>query len=213
MVPSIKIAQIKPLRRAATPRLLNDSNSFVLLKLRNRSCVAGGPMPSGKEHDRITLWLLPLVVIGTFLITVDMPTAVIVAVSFLLSGFMMGPDLDIQSVQYRRWGPIRWIWYPYQVLVKHRSKWSHGPIIGTLVRVIYLAAWVVLFMVLGVLAINHLWQAQLSWALMRPVLRDLFVPYAQEWLALLVGLELGALSHYTSDWLASAIKKQRRRRK
>ena len=167
-------------------------------------------MPSGKHHDRITLWLLPMVLVGAFFVTVDMPTAVIIAVSFLLSGLMMGPDLDIQSVQYRRWGPVRWIWYPYQVLVKHRSRWSHGPIIGTLVRVIYLAVWVVLFVVFGVTTINHFWQAQLSWEIMQPVLRDLFVQYAREWLALLVGLELGALSHYTSDWLASTLKKKRR---
>ncbi|NEQ51580.1 MAG: metal-binding protein [Leptolyngbya sp. SIO3F4] len=167
-------------------------------------------MPSGKHHDQITLWLLPMVLVSAFFITVDMPTAVIVAVSFLLSGLMMGPDLDIQSVQYRRWGPIRWIWYPYQVLVKHRSKWSHGPIIGTLVRVIYLAVWVALFATLGVIAINHLWQAKLSWKMIQPVLQDLFVQYIREWLALLAGLELGALSHYTSDWLASGLKKKRR---
>lgn len=169
-------------------------------------------MPSGKHHDRITLWLLPLVVGGTFAITVDLAMTIIVGTSFLLSGFMMGPDLDIQSVQYRRWGPLRWLWYPYQVLVKHRSKWSHGPLVGTLVRVIYLSVWIALFATAGMVAINHFWQAQLSWQRLEPMLGNLFVRYWQEWLALLVGLELGALSHYTSDWIASAHNKKRRHR-
>ncbi|MDV3351963.1 metal-binding protein [Leptolyngbyaceae cyanobacterium CCMR0082] len=167
-------------------------------------------MPSGKHHDRITLWLLPLVLIGAFFITLDMPLTVIVGLSFLLSGLMMGPDLDIQSVQYRRWGLMRWIWYPYQVAIKHRSRWSHGPLIGTIVRVLYLGVWIALFATVGVLAINHFWQAQLSWQRLEPILVSLFVQYWREWLALLVGLELGALSHYTSDWLVSAYKKKRR---
>lgn len=169
-------------------------------------------MPSGKRHDRITLWLLPLVLAGAFVILLDMPLTVIVGLSFLLSGFMMGPDLDIQSVQYRRWGLMRWIWYPYQVVVKHRSRWSHGPLIGTVVRVLYLSVWIALFAIAGVLIINHFWQAQLSWHRLEPILSSLFVRYWKEWLALLVGLELGALSHYTSDWIASALTKKRRNR-
>ena len=170
-------------------------------------------MPSGKSHDRITLWLLPVVLTGAFVVTTDVPLTVIVSISFLLGGFMIGPDLDIQSVQYRRWGPVRWIWYPYKALIKHRSTWSHGPVIGTLVRVIYLGVWVVLFTSIGILAINYFWQAQLSWAIIAPTLRSLFAQYLQEWLALLVGLELGALSHYTSDWLTSAFKKKRRKQR
>ena len=167
-------------------------------------------MPSGKSHDRITLWLLPVVLAATFVFTVDMPLTVMVGISFLLGGLMMGPDLDIQSVQYRRWGPVRWIWYPYQEMVKHRSTWSHGPVIGTLVRVAYLGVWIGLFMVIGVVTINHFWQAQLSWPMVEPALKRVMTRYSKQWLALLAGLEVGALSHYTSDWLASTVKKKRR---
>ena len=170
-------------------------------------------MPSGKNHDRITLWLLPVVLASAFMVTIDVPLTVIASIAFLLGGFMMGPDLDIQSVQYRRWGPVRWIWYPYQVLIKHRSAWSHGPLLGTLVRVLYLGAWIALFTSLGILAVNHFWQAQLTWDLLEPTLSSLLVRYWQGWLALLVGLELGALSHYTSDWLVSAFKKKRRKQR
>ncbi|MEM6255127.1 MAG: metal-binding protein [Cyanobacteria bacterium P01_D01_bin.156] len=170
-------------------------------------------MPSGKNHDRITLWLLPVVLAGAFMLTLDIALTVLVSIAFLIGGFMMGPDLDIQSVQYRRWGPIRWIWYPYQVAVKHRSVWSHGPLIGTILRVVYLALWIALFTIIGIVAINHFWQAQLSWSLLEPVLIQLALRYWPIGLAILVGLELGALSHYTSDWLVSSFKRQQRRKK
>ena len=63
---------------------------------------------------------------------------------------MLGPDLDIHSIQYRRWGPLRWIWLPYQKALKHRSQLSHGPIIGTAVRVMYLSVWIALFAIITV---------------------------------------------------------------
>lgn len=170
-------------------------------------------MPSGKSHDRITLWLLPVVLAAAFMVTLEVPLTVIVSIAFLIGGFMMGPDLDIQSVQYRRWGPVRWIWYPYQRLIKHRSTWSHGPVVGTLVRVVYLGAWIALFVAAGVLALNYFWQAQLSWHMIGSALGRFFAQYIEEWLALLAGLEFGALSHYTSDWLTSAFKKKRRQRR
>lgn len=172
-------------------------------------CTNRKGMPSGKQHDRITLWLLPVVLAGAFMATVDVPRTVIVSIAFLIGGFMMGPDLDIYSVQYQRWGPMRWIWYPYQVMIKHRSTWSHGPLVGTLVRVFYLGAWIVLFASLGVLVSNHFWQTQLTWDRLEPTLSTLLIRYSKEWLALLIGLELGALSHYTSDWITSALKQKR----
>lgn len=168
-------------------------------------------MPSGKSHDRITLWLLPGVIAGSFIVTLSLPLTVLISITFLVAGFMLGPDLDIQSVQYRRWGPIRWIWYPYQVMIKHRSPWSHGPMIGTLVRVIYLALWMAFFTAVAMVALNHFWQAQLSWARLQPVLRQLAVDHWPIGVATLVGLELGALSHYTSDWLVSRFKKRRKK--
>ena len=95
-------------------------------------------MPSGSTHDRITLWSLPWVVGLTLLLTRNGDLTLIVTVAFLFSGLMFGPDLDIYSVQFKRWGKLRWIWLPYQNLLRHRSIISHGLIIGTVVRVIYL---------------------------------------------------------------------------
>ncbi|MEO0457008.1 MAG: metal-binding protein [Cyanobacteria bacterium P01_A01_bin.114] len=167
-------------------------------------------MPSGKTHDRITLWGLPLVLTAAFYLTLDISLTVIACIGFLIGGFMMGPDLDIRSVQYRRWGPLRWIWLPYQRVIKHRSRWSHGPIIGTLIRVLYFGFWVGLFSLVLIDLLNALWDAQLTWDDLRNTMQ---ASTLREWVSLMIGLELGALSHYGSDYLGSRGKRRRRRGK
>ncbi|MEM8808902.1 MAG: metal-binding protein [Cyanobacteria bacterium P01_G01_bin.38] len=167
-------------------------------------------MPSGRTHDRITLWGIPLILTAAFYITLDIPLTVIVCIGFLIGGFMMGPDLDIHSVQYRRWGPLRWIWLPYQRALKHRSRLSHGPIIGTVIRVLYFGCWVGLFGLIGVKLLNSLWDAQLTWYDLRNTVRFSTMTFFKEWMTLIIGLELGALSHYVSDHLGSKVGKRRR---
>jgi len=97
-------------------------------------------MPSGRTHDRITLWTLPLVSGIAYFLTQSGKLALILAGGFLFSGLMFGPDLDIHSVQYKRWGWLRWIWIPYRSAIRHRSHFSHGLIIGTFLRWVYLGA-------------------------------------------------------------------------
>lgn len=161
-------------------------------------------MPSGRTHDRITLWGLPFVAGLTFGQTQSGNLTLLVSGAFLFSGLMFGPDLDLYSVQYKRWGFLRWIWIPYQKTLRHRSLLSHGPIIGTTLRLLYLATW------LGILGIFALGIAQLigggEWRqLVVEVIRS--TQYTAEWLALYLGLELGAMSHSVSDWSSSAYKR------
>lgn len=170
-------------------------------------------MPAGRTHDRITLWCLPFVIGLTFWGTRSPALTVIVSLFFLVGGFMLGPDLDIHSIQYNRWGPIRWIWLPYQIALKHRSRLSHGPIIGTALRVIYLAVWIGLFTVLTVEVLNAVWNAQLTLGSLRAPFRYLVRNYLAEWLSVLVGLELGAISHSVSDTLSSRLGRKKRRQK
>lgn len=94
-------------------------------------------MPSGYVHDAITILLAAPAAVGTYALTRDLPTAVIVAVAFIFAGLMFGPDLDTKSKPYSRWGPLRMIWVPYRTIFRHRSRWSHGIIFGTLFRVVY----------------------------------------------------------------------------
>jgi len=94
-------------------------------------------MPSGRSHDAITILLAGPFAVGAYAITRDLSTAVIAAVAFIFAGIMFGPDLDTKSKQYSRWGPFRIVWIPYRAVFRHRSRWSHGMIFGTLFRVIY----------------------------------------------------------------------------
>lgn len=168
-------------------------------------------MPSGRTHDRITLWSLPVVAGLTFSQTQNGNITLLVCGGFLFGGLMFGPDLDIYSRQYQRWGWLRWIWLPYRKALRHRSFWSHGPIVGTTLRLLYLSVWVGAVGLLG-LAIAQ-WQVQLDWqATSRLVWRSL-LQYSPELMALYLGLELGAMSHSLSDWLGSAYKRRKKPRK
>lgn len=162
-------------------------------------------MPSGKTHDRITLWSLPLVAALTFGHTRNSNLTLLVSGGFLFGGLMFGPDLDTYSRQFQRWGYFRWIWIPYQNGLNHRSFLSHGPLVGTAVRLIYLILWI------GFLAIPSLILTQLvaeQWFLgsaFQEMWRSLSAHY-MEAIALFIGLELGATSHTLSDLLVSTYK-------
>jgi uncharacterized metal-binding protein len=164
-------------------------------------------LPSGRTHDRVTLWSLPLIAGGTLYATARADLAFWVSGGFLFSGLIFGPDLDLYSFHYKRWGKLRWLWRPYQKAIKHRSIWSHGPIVGTIGRVFYLSLWLGL-VGLFYLAINQLaggktYTGQQLIAIAKHSIESNFPVY----LALFCGLELGAMSHYMSDWLVSTFKR------
>jgi len=164
-------------------------------------------MPSGQTHDRITLWSLPFVTAITLSCTHSSSMTLLVASGFVFGGLMFGPDLDIYSRQFQRWGFLRWIWLPYQKSLRHRSFLSHGPIIGTTLRVIYLSSWLTI-LAIAVLFIFVKWEnIPVNFqSLSTNVGRSLAFHYG-EFLALWVGLEVGAMSHSVSDWSFSAYKR------
>jgi uncharacterized metal-binding protein len=181
-------------------------------------------MPSGRTHDSITLWSLPIVAAATFGLTQSGNLTLLVSGGFLFSGLMFGPDLDIYSQQYKRWGILRWIWLPYRRSLKHRSIFSHGAIIGTIGRIFYLTLWIALFTIVAVitsaiaqqlLGITAQWQttAQSAIATTFQQTIQLIQRAPIECFALAIGLELGAMSHSLSDWIGSTIKRWNKRRK
>ena len=97
-------------------------------------------MPSGRTHDVITIVLAAPTFAVAWGLTGNFALATLATCAMLFGGLMFGPDLDIQSRQYTRWGVFRFLWLPYRMLFRHRSRWSHGIIFGTLIRVIYFAA-------------------------------------------------------------------------
>jgi uncharacterized metal-binding protein len=168
-------------------------------------------MPAGRTHDQITLVSLPLVVVLALLFSHSALLTLICSGGFLFSGLMFGPDLDIPSCQYRRWGWLRWIWLPYQRSLPHRSVWSHGFLIGTLLRVIYLSCWLFLFATLFYTGLKFLGYRLQDWQDYWAGLQNWLNSRPKEVLALWAGLELGSMSHSWSDWLGSAWKRWRRR--
>jgi uncharacterized metal-binding protein len=95
-------------------------------------------MAMGRSHDRATqLLALPFGLLWTPWL--GWPGLAVAASAFLVGGLWLSPDLDTRSLSTRRWGPLRVLWWPYRHLIRHRSILSHSPLLGTLLRLVYLA--------------------------------------------------------------------------
>lgn len=163
-------------------------------------------MPSGRTHDQITLGMLPGIALLTLILSRSASLTLCLSGAFLFSGLMFGPDLDIYSVQYKRWGWLRVIWLPYQKLLHHRSWLSHGPIIGTVLRLVYLGLWVgMAALLIGVLFTQVRERAVDSQHLLQQA-EQYGRRYVLEGCAILLGLEIGAMSHSFSDSIGSLCK-------
>jgi uncharacterized metal-binding protein len=169
-------------------------------------------VPSGKTHDALTFLLAAPVAAIAYVVTADVLLTVIATAAFLFGGLMFGPDLDTQSKPYARWGFCRIIWFPYRLVFKHRSRWSHGLVFGTLFRVVYFSGTLTLLGG-GLMAIYSAFSggdlpqtAEIAdaWRRIGSTMRDTagFLPI----LSAFVGLWLGAASHTVTDIAASYIK-------
>ncbi len=100
----------------------------------NRRCI----IASGKNHDRAILFTSPIV--GIIGVSHSLELGIIAASAHLLGGLYLSPDLDLKSKPFKRWGILRVLWMPYQKLIPcHRHWLSHGVIVGSVVRLLYLA--------------------------------------------------------------------------
>ncbi|GAB6169921.1 metal-binding protein [Clostridium carnis] len=103
-------------------------------------------MASGKTHDKITVGMLPIVILILIRVNIEIYNTlnkvivftVIGALIYIFAGYMFSGDLDIKSREYNRWGKIKYIWLPYQKLISHRSIFSHGILLGPIIRIVYL---------------------------------------------------------------------------
>lgn len=169
-------------------------------------------MPSGKTHDAVTFLLTAPAGVAAWKICENVPMAVVVAVTFLFGGLMFGPDLDTMSKQYTRWGFLKILWYPYQAFFKHRSRWSHGLIFGTFLRVIYFMGVLTLLSFLAFFlyetvtggALPNMLEFTKTWGNIGNFVRancgENFFP------AVFIGLWFGAASHTLTDMAGSFIK-------
>ncbi|MDJ0581434.1 metal-binding protein [Crocosphaera sp.] len=171
-------------------------------------------MPSGRTHDRITYLSLPPLAVIIYILTGRGGWLLWFSGAYLFSGLMFGPDLDIYSVQYKRWGVIRWIWLPYQSFLKHRSFFSHGVILGTVIRVIYLSTLVLILAIFFVAIAQLIWGFNWNWRNFAENIFNLLKNvYLGEAVVIFIGLELGAMSHSLSDYLVSHWKRSQKKPK
>jgi uncharacterized metal-binding protein len=170
-------------------------------------------MPSGRTHDAITVILAAPTFVAAWGLTGTLALALLATGAMLFGGFMFGPDLDIQSRQYARWGVFRFLWLPYRGLFRHRSRWSHGIIFGTLIRILYFTL-VLLLLGLGGIYLR---------AMLVNGLAPTFEELAQAWRTIetsvrasvgehavwagLAGLWWGAASHTLADVAWSVLRK------
>jgi len=140
-------------------------------------------MASGRNHDRAILFTTPI--IGIIGVSYSLELGVVAAAAHLLGGLYLSPDLDLASKPFKRWGVLRVVWLPYQKLIPcHRHWLSHGIIVGSVVRLLYLAA-----------LLLPLW-------VIFPGLQQ--VEWAITWekaIAFFAGVELSALNHLLLDGL------------
>ena len=168
-------------------------------------------MPSGKTHDRITLWCIPWVVLMAQLVARHWGYTLLVVTGFVFAGLMFGPDLDVRSVQSKRWGTFAWIWRPYRKSLRHRSWLSHGFLTGTIVRLLYLFVWILLGILFVLEISNGSGRTSVTWQEFGETIGRVFVSQWRVWAAIAIGIELGAMSHSVSDWTLSAWKREQRR--
>ncbi|HEV2761495.1 MAG TPA: metal-binding protein [Pyrinomonadaceae bacterium] len=171
-------------------------------------------MPSGKTHDAITILLAAPTFAAGWGLTGSLVLASVTTAAMLFGGLMFGPDLDIQSKQYTRWGVFRFLWWPYKVAFRHRSRWSHGILFGTLIRVVYFASVLALLAAAGVyLRATFVtggppdWgQLGRAWHAVEGGLTAYGLGRAHAW-AVLAGLWWGAASHTLADVAVSIVRK------
>jgi uncharacterized metal-binding protein len=163
----------------------------------------------------VTLMLAPPTFAAAWGLTGSVALSVAATAAMLFGGLMFGPDLDIQSRQYTRWGPLRFLWLPYKIIFRHRSRWSHGIVFGTLIRVVYFATVVTLLAWACVYA-RALFLAGGTvpgWREVAQVWRFVEVSAASYgvgpriMLAVLAGLWWGAASHTLADVAWSVVRK------
>jgi uncharacterized metal-binding protein len=133
-------------------------------------------MPNGNTHDKITLFITPILVIIMIMLSLLYFDILIIISGFLFSSFMFNGDLDIRSKPYNRWLIFKYYWIPYQRIFHHRSIFTHGIIIGTIIRIIYCIP--ILFLIFHFFNVNF---------------------FTFQFLLFLCGIEIGNIIHTLSD--------------
>jgi uncharacterized metal-binding protein len=162
-------------------------------------------MPNVHTHDLITtasgIALLPV----SWILMPDhsFTAALTLSSAHLLAGLLFSPDLDITATNYRRWGPLRVLWWPYAKAIPHRSWISHGLVVGPLLQLLY-------FLVVfgGLLSVLLLMLGQaVAWSRLLSGIVEFIQVYPALGLAVVLGFVTGGASHSIPDWISTGTKR------
>lgn len=137
---------------------------------------------SGKNHDRSICFCSPIIaIVGSYHAGLEL--GLITGLAHLIGGLMLSPDLDLVSRPFKRWGFLKILWIPYQHFIpRHRHWLSHGVLVGSAIRLVYLACW--------------LSPVMLAFPLSQWRLDSVGMARA---IAIFVGVELSAVNHLLLD--------------
>lgn len=169
-------------------------------------------MSSGRTHERNNMAMLPFFMLIAIFLTSNPWLIVCFVTGYVLSTYYLSPDLDTFSNAYRRFGRLRFIWRPYQMMFSHRGL-SHFVLIGTLSRLVYLLA-----VILGSYYLLAWLLSQQSWAevelhtagitnLMKNPAYIMELPIRNHLIWLFSGLLLSDMIHLFFDQLSSFAKR------
>ncbi len=149
-------------------------------------------MASGQDHDKATALLsgpFGLIISLVFGIKIGLLSTI----AFVIGGFWLSPDLDTKSLALKRWGKLRIIWWPYRKLIPHRSIFSHGPIVGTMIRLGYL---LLIILLIGKLLLPSYFSEEF---LSSQPIQELIMQYPEIIVAIFLGLEANVWLHLIQD--------------
>jgi uncharacterized metal-binding protein len=98
-------------------------------------------MPNAETHDFITV-ITAVAGNAAYFALAPKPEwelSLLFSATYLFAGYACAGDLDLDSKEYRRWGRLRFLWWPYRQIMPHRHPLSHGLVLGGVVRAFYLA--------------------------------------------------------------------------
>jgi uncharacterized metal-binding protein len=157
-------------------------------------------MANGKAHKKINLIFLAIGIGAVLISSQHYVHGISVIIGYLFGTYWMNPDLDIKSNPYRRWGFLRFIWIPYQTL-KHRSIWTHGYVIGDIIRYLYL----MVLIMLGAGVMSML--TGVPYETYIDNLEEIFTQHKLSILSIFVGNILSSTAHILTDHASTTFKK------
>lgn len=105
-------------------------------------------MPNHTTHEYVGIACTPAIIAACVYTQQSIPITAITTVCYIFSTYYLSPDLDhdVGAASYRRWGILRFLWYPYKRLIKHRSWISHSGPLSATIKLLYITCWFLPFL-------------------------------------------------------------------